>query len=414
MNDAAAPRKVDVAPGRFHYSARMDLRAHLLDLLAPLRPGDELVPGARLLGISTEVGFWLTLELPAGEVQIEVAPLGEGRFAARSARFAISYRDEGGRNRIDGALGLALCRAVADRVGRNEERVAASLAHSAQETSPAARVREVRVESLLETASHGAERFFKLSPYAGCLIGCRYCYAQTPMSAVRRLEMLPEAPWGSYVDVRVNAAEVLREELARIAPRPIKFCPILSDPYQAVEARYRITQACLEAIRDAASPWPTLLLTRSKLVTRDTELLASLPAAWVGASIPSIDDATRLHFEPRAASIPERLAMLATLRAAGVRTFAVVQPLLPGSIEDLADALAKVVSSVSIDVLRGEEQASADFDDPRYAESRTDAWQQARAAELVAALGERNIPVWPGELPPELLTLQAAATTRPA
>jgi DNA repair photolyase len=382
----------------------LDLRAHLLELLAPLRPGEELVPGARLLGVSTEVGFWLTFELPGGEVQVEVAPLGEGRFAARSSRFAVSYRDEGGRNRIDPGRGLALCRSVAERVGRNEERVAESLAQRAREAPAAARVREVRVESLLETASHGAERFFKLSPYAGCLIGCRYCYAQTPMSAVRRLEMLPEAPWGSYVDVRVNAAEVLRGELATLAPRPIKFCPILSDPYQAVEARYAVTRACLETIRDAESTWPTLLLTRSKLVTRDTDLLASLPAAWVGASIPSIDDDTRRHFEPRAASIPERLEALATLRAAGARTFAVVQPLLPGSIEALADALAGAVSSVSIDVLRGEEQAAADFDDPRYSVARTDAWQRARAEELVAALTARNIPVWPGELPPELIT----------
>jgi DNA repair photolyase len=384
----------------------VDLRAHLLELLAPLRPGDELAPGARLLGVSTEVGFWLSFALPGGEVQVEVAPIGEGRSAARTARFAVSYRSEGGRNPIDPRLGLALCRDVAERVARNEERVTASLLSRAREretTAGAARVREVRVESLLEPASRGAERFFKLSPYAGCLIGCRYCYAQTPMSLLRRLEVLPEVPWGSYVDVRVNAAEVLEGELARLAPRPLKFCPILSDPYQAVEARYAITRACLTTIGAAREVWPTLILTRSKLVTRDTDLLASLPAAWVGASIPSIDDETRRHFEPRAASIPERLEALATLRAAGARTFAVVQPLLPGSIEALADALARAVSSVSIDVLRGEEQAGADFDDPRYAEARTDAWQRVRAEELVAALAARGVPVWPGELPPELV-----------
>ena len=391
---------------------RVDLRDHLLELLAPLRPGDELVPGARLLGVSTEVGFWLAFALPGGEVQVEVAPLGEGRFAARSARFAISYRSEGGRNPLDPRLGLALCRSVAERVARNEERVAESLARRAQEASAStatARVREVRVESLLETAGHGAERFFKLSPYAGCLIGCRYCYAQTPMSVLRRLELLPAVPWGSYVDVRVNAAEVLERELAALAPRPIKFCPILSDPYQAVEARYALTRACLTAIGKAEAIWPALILTRSKLVTRDTDLLASLPAAWVGASIPSIDDETRRHFEPRAASIPERLEALATLRAAGVRTFAVVQPILPGSIEALADALAGAVSSVSIDVLRGEEQAAPDFDDLRYAMARTDGWQQARAAELVAALAVRGVPVWPGELPPEIVGTAAQA-----
>ncbi len=147
-----------------------------------------------------------------------------------------------------------------------------------------------------------------------------------------------------------------------------------------------------------------LVLTRSKLVTRDADLLASLPGAWVGASIPTLDDETRRHFEPRAASIPERFEALATLRRAGARTFAVVQPLLPGSIEALADALAEAVSSVSIDVLRGEEQSAADFDDPRYSAARTDAWQRARAEELVAALAARGVPVWPGELPPELLT----------
>ncbi|MFS8071364.1 MAG: radical SAM protein, partial [Byssovorax sp.] len=337
-------------------------------------------------------------------VSVEVAPIGEGRFAARTARFAISYRAEGGRNPIDPRLGLALCRAVAERVAGNEERVAESLAAGAREApADTSRVRELRVESLLETAGHGAERFYKLSPYAGCLIGCRYCYAQTPMSVLRRLEMLPEVPWGSYVDVRVNAAEVLASELARSSPRPIKFCPILSDPYQAVEARYALTRACLTTIGAAAAVWPVLLLTRSKLVTRDADLLASLPGAWVGASIPTLDDETRRHFEPRAASIPERFEALATLRKAGARTFAVVQPLLPGSIEALADALAAAVSSVSIDVLRGEEQSAADFDDPRYSAARTDAWQRARAEELVRALAARGIPVWPGELPPELL-----------
>lgn len=54
-------------------------------------------------------------------------------------------------------------------------------------------------------------------------------------------------------------------------------------------------------------------------------------------------------------------------------------------------------------MLRGEEQAAADFDDPRYSAARDDAWQRARARELVAALAARNIPVGPGELPPELL-----------
>jgi DNA repair photolyase len=384
----------------------VDLRTHLLELIAPLQIGGECAtagqigPSPRLIGVSTEVGLWLTFALSPGEVQLEIAPLGEGRFAARTARHAISYRVEGGRNPVDPGRALALCRAVAERVARNEERIAQLPVAPPPE---ALRVREVRVESVLEPAGHGVERFYKLSPYAGCLIGCRYCYAQTPMSTVRRLEQLPEMAWGSYVDVRINTAEVLAAELEQLEPRPIKFCPILSDPYQPAEGRYRLTRDCLTVIGKASRSWPRLVLTRSKLVMQDAELLASLPNTWVGASIPTISDETRRHFEPRAASIPERLESLARLRALGVKTFAVVQPLLPGSIEALADAFAAAVTSVSIDVLRGEEQASGDFDDPRYTESRTDAWQQERRAELTAALTARGIPVWSGELPPELL-----------
>jgi hypothetical protein len=211
----------------------MDLRTRLLSLIAPLQLGEECAvpglsgPSPRLEGVSTEVGLWLSFSLSPGEVQIEIAPLGEGRFAARTARHAISYRVEGGRNPVDPGRALGLCRALAERVARNEERVAQLPVEPAPEGP---RVREVRVASVLEPAGHGAERFYKLSPYAGCLIGCRYCYAQTPMSTVRRLEQLPEMAWGSYVDVRINTAEVLAEELEQLEPRPIKFCPILSDP----------------------------------------------------------------------------------------------------------------------------------------------------------------------------------------
>ncbi len=382
----------------------MDFHAELLSLLAPLQPGDEIARGVRFVGASAEVGLQLAFDLRGEDVHVEVAPLGEGRFAARSARFAFSYRCEGGRRPIDPRVGLALCQAVAARAARNEDRVAERLAQQAREAGPsAARVREVRVERMLEPASHGADRYYKLSPYVGCLIGCRYCYAQAPLAVSRRLEMLPEVPWGSYVDVRVNAAEVLAAELAALPPLPIKFCPILSDPYQAVEARYGVTRACLEAIQRAAAPWPTLVLTRSKLVTRDADLFAALPSAWVGASIPTADDDVRRHFEPRAASIPERIEALTLLRAAGVRTFAVVQPILPGPIDALAAALAEAVSSVTIDVLRGEELAAPDFDDPRYAPSRADGWQRARAMELAAALTARGVSLWDGELPPELL-----------
>jgi len=290
-------------------------------------------------------------------------------------------------------------------VAQNEDAVLAAIEReaAAEDEAPRAggRVREVQVDTALEPALDGPMAFFTITPYVGCVIGCRFCYAQAPIGHMRRLARAPVVPWGSYVDVRVNLPDVLARELVDAPPWPIKFCPILSDPYQAVESRYGVTRACLQALR-AAAPRPVFVLTRSRLVERDAELIASLPDARVGASIPTFDDDVRRHFEPRAASIAERFAVLRTLRAAGVETFAVVQPMLPGPVDAFADALAEAVSSVSIDVLYGVQGAAADFADPSYAATATDDWQRERAAALTDALVRRGVAIWNGELPPSL------------
>jgi DNA repair photolyase len=385
----------------------MDLRQHILELVAPAKLGDEVVPGARLVGASTELGPRLTFDVAGQDVHVEVEPISPTRpSAARSARLMFSYRSGSGEIHVDPRLGQALCRAIARIAGPREDRVLDELARAAalaaESRDGSTRIREVKVERLLEPAGPRARRYYTLSPYVGCLIGCRFCYAQSRVGIARDLERLPPVAWGSYVDVRVNAAEVLRKQLAEIAPRPLKFCPIVSDPYQAVEKRYGITRACLEAIRDAPATFPTMVLTRSRLIERDAALLASMPSARGGVSIPTIDDAVRQHFEPRGASVDERLGVLRMLREAGVPTFAVVQPLLPGSIEALADALAETVSSVSIDVLHGVEGAEEEFEAEAYAASRQDEWQMRRAMELEAALEARGVLVWRGELPPDL------------
>jgi DNA repair photolyase len=265
-----------------------------------------------------------------------------------------------------------------------------------------ARIRRVNVTDVLERAGQKDQSFYTLSPYVGCSIGCRFCYASSKVDPMRAVLGLPVVPWGSYVDVRRNAPEVLANELERFPTLPIKFCPVVSDPYQAIERRERLTRRCLETIRAASRPWPTLLLTRSKLILDDVDLIASLPRVFVGVSLPTIDDEVRAHFEPRAASVPERLEILRTLRQAGISTMAIVQPIFDGSLERLADALAETVDSVSIDVLRGVMGAEREFSAVRHAPTREQTWQVTQARTLAGLLDERGVPVWISELPPGL------------
>lgn len=384
----------------------VDLGAHLLRLVAPLTLGDVVVEPWTLVGTSTELGLRLSLaragEPHGARLHVELAPAGApGRFAVATERLRLSYRSPAAAP-VPTAEGLRVCEAVAQRVRANEGPVLDALARVAHEHADGPRIREVCVDRLLEPGGDAHHDFDTLSPYVGCLVGCRFCYAQSRLDPLRRMLGLPAVPWGSYVDVRTNAPEVLREELKGRPPRPIKLCPIVADPYQAVERRHRLTRACLQVLRDADPSPPVLVLTRMAALADDLDLLASLPRAHVGVSLPTVDDEARCHFEPRAASVPQRLELLARLRARGIPTIAVVQPLLPGPHEALVDALATHADSVSIDVLRGEEGAGPLFDEPRYAAARDDAWQLERAQHLARDLRARGVEVWRGELPPAL------------
>ncbi len=374
-----------------------DLRDALLGLVSPLAPGDDVVPGVRLVRASTEAGARLVFALEDEELDVEIAPAEPGApSAATTAELRLTYAARGPLGR---ARGLSICRAVAERARDNEAKVLAALRSEAASDDPGSRIRRVRVTRLLDPVRVAGRTIHTLSPYVGCVIGCRFCYAQSHVAVARRFEGLPAVPWGSYVDVRVNAAEVLARELEELDVRIVKLCPIVSDPYQAVEERSGVTRACLEVLARAKRPPVTFVLTRSRLVERDADLLGAM-RAWVGVSIPTIDDEVRAHFEPRAAPIADRLAALRTLRTAGAHTFAVVQPMLPGSANDLAATLADHCESVSLDVLQGVEGAAEDFADPRYREAASRAWQRAQARALEAALRARGVPVWEGELPP--------------
>jgi len=370
----------------------MSLRSALRDLV-DLSPGD-VVEGAVFLEASDEVGLRLRFARAGEPLRVEIAPLEETeRHAAATERLAFSYRDEGERQPVDRKAGQRLCAALAARAEPHE---AAFFEAVRKLESTRARVREVDVERALEPQGHGDERHYGLSPYAGCTIGCRYCYAQATLATTRRLVQLPEVPWGSYVDVRRNLALVLEAELRTFTPRPIKLCPVLSDPYQPIEKKQRLTRACLEVL--AAHEWPVMVLTRATLIHRDLDVLRRIGDLRIGVSLPTIDDDVRRRFEPRAASVAERLDILAAMKHAGIRTMAVVQPILPGDLDALADALAAHADSVSLDVLRGTYGADADF--AAYPGSDEGDHQLRRALALRERLVERGVRVWRGELPP--------------
>jgi DNA repair photolyase len=152
-------------------------------------------------------------------------------------------------------------------------------------------------------------------------------------------------PWGQFVDVKVNAPDLLRLEITR-KKRGKVWISGVCDPYQPLEAKYKLTRQCLEML--AQNNWPVIVQTRSPLVLRDMDIFKKGKDFEIGLSITTAEDRIRKLFEPNASPIKERVKALDELHRAGIRTYAMIAPMLPGA-ESLAEILAGKVDHVIFD-----------------------------------------------------------------
>ena len=181
---------------------------------------------------------------------------------------------------------------------------------------------------------------YVINPYTGCQHNCSYCYARF----MKRFTGHREA-WGQFVDVKINAPDLLRREITKKKPGKVWISGVC-DPYQPLEAKYKLTRQCLEIL--AQNNWPVIVQTRSPLVLRDVDILKAGKDFEVGLSVTTADDSIRKLFEPDAPPIKDRVIALDELHKAGIRTYAMIAPMLPGA-EGLAKILAGKVDYVMVD-----------------------------------------------------------------
>jgi DNA repair photolyase len=203
------------------------------------------------------------------------------------------------------------------------------------------RVREVECRSVLNKSGLSD---YAVNCYAGCEHGCVYCYARF----VTRFSH-PGEPWGSFVDVKVNAPDVLAREARRKRVGRV-FMGSVCDDWQPREARYCLARQCLEIL--LRYRYPVTVLTKSALAERDLDLLTSLKdEVELGVTITTLDEGVRRLMEPGGSPSIERLGLLQEARRRGLRTYAFLGPLLPGlsDNEESLTQLLKAVKDVGID-----------------------------------------------------------------
>jgi DNA repair photolyase len=167
-----------------------------------------------------------------------------------------------------------------------------------------------------------------INPYRGCEHGCIYCYAR-PTHAY--LNLSPGLDFETRLFAKVNAAELLRRELAR----PGYTCETISigantDPYQPAEREWKVTRSILEVA--AQCNQPVGIVTKNALVERDLDILAPMAAKGLVAvfvSVTTLDADLARRMEPRASAPARRIEAIRRLSAAGVPVGVMVAPVVP-------------------------------------------------------------------------------------
>jgi DNA repair photolyase len=179
-----------------------------------------------------------------------------------------------------------------------------------------------------------------INPYRGCEHGCIYCFARPNHEY---LGFSAGLDFETKILVKENAPELLRRELLLPSwkPQPLAISGV-TDAFQPIERRLKLTRRCLEVLVEFRNP--VVIITKNELVTRDIDLLAELArhdAALVFVSVTSLRNELARELEPRASQPQRRLAAIEALAAASIPVGVLVAPVIPGLTDHEMPAILK-------------------------------------------------------------------------
>jgi len=201
------------------------------------------------------------------------------------------------------------------------------------------------------------------NPYVGCQMGCSYCY-------VRFFIKDPEKPWGEFVRVRKHIEDKLPTELEkgyfsldagkddegtkqkrRVNNEDLRLViGTMTDPYQPVERKHRITRTMLQILVNAKPQLNKVgIFTRSPIVLDDLDLIVRLPRKRVHYTVTPYTPEVLHLIEPIAIRTERRWDTIRKLKAAGVRCHVNVAPAIPVISEQFTDEYAKTLAEIGVD-----------------------------------------------------------------
>jgi len=221
---------------------------------------------------------------------------------------------------------------------------------------------------------------YQVDAYVGCEHNCCYCYAVNDAESNGTKRIL----------IHDEIVRRLAEELEGVPPQSI-YIGMNSDPYQPAETAQRQTRAVLELL--AERTFTVCVLTKSPQITRDLDLFSKMDDPYLGFSIAFQNEDERRLFEECAPPNAKRLSALATLRAAGIRTYALICPVMPyiSDVEAIIELAAPHVDHIYVYRLRMEAETDANWQNVKRVLDRLDPALTARYRRIAF---DKNDPYW--------------------
>ncbi|MCK5261996.1 MAG: radical SAM protein [Thermoplasmatales archaeon] len=171
---------------------------------------------------------------------------------------------------------------------------------------------------------------YSLNPYRGCEHNCAYCYTPNVLKIKRE-------NWGNFIDVKANIPLVLSKEIKN-KKRGVVGISTVTDPYQPIEKKYKLTRYCLDQL--LKYDFPISIQTKSSLIVRDINILSKFSDAEVMMSITTLDDNERKLLEPCTSPVEKRLDVLRKYADVGIQTSVFFGPIYPSiSTDDIPEII---------------------------------------------------------------------------
>jgi len=183
-----------------------------------------------------------------------------------------------------------------------------------------------------------------LNPYVGCQYGCAYCYVQFFVTD-KKLQ------WGEFVRTRDHLLHKLPKEIPNVANGSRLVIGTMTDPFQPVERKYKLTNSALSIITNKDLPQfnKVGIFTRSPIILDSLDLIVQLPKPVVHFTITPYPPEMMRKIEPYSTITKTRWKVVKALKDSGIRVHVNVAPLLPTLSEEFIEPFIQQLTDINVD-----------------------------------------------------------------